>query len=302
MRDWRSGSAAPLHGDGRGFKSLIPYLNNSMINFYKFFTERAFHGTPNEVVGDFSLNKIGTGEGSQVFGWGLYFADSQKVAQSYKNPNPYSNKRTVKYKGKTPEEWERESDYVLGYVWEKIKLNVTKDELLTYGLSKAQMDLVNSLPDEIFHKGNLYEVDIDASDDDFIHYDERVYENDTVMKKINDGIKKIYNYDEGRFFQGNQDGNTFYNEVCKYISEFENKLEQFGNDPTVNEQKLGTSFLARVGVKGIKYLDQHSRGGQGETYNYVIFDPSVIKIVKKNGEYVMDSKKPTSVDVSPEGN
>lgn len=28
----------------------------------------------------------------------------------------------------------------------------------------------------------------------------------------------------------------------------------------------------------------------------------LFKIVKKNGEYIMDSKKPTSVDVSPEGN
>ncbi len=271
-----------------------------MISFYKFFIERAFHGTPNEIEGNFNLHKIGSGEGSQAFGWGLYFAENKKVAETYKNPNPYSNKRTVKYKGKTPEEWERESDYELGYVWEKIKLNVSKEELLGYGLSKAQMDLVNSLPDEIFHSGNLYEVDINASDDDFIHYDERVYENDAVIKKINEGIKKIYNYDEGNFFQGSQDGSTLYKKVCKYISEFENKLEQFGNDPTVNEQKIGSAFLAKVGVKGIKYLDEYSRSSdsnQNKTFNYVIFDPSIIKIVSKNGDYVLDSKKPQIVNL-----
>lgn len=273
-----------------------------MVSFYKFFIERAFHGTPNEVVGDFSLNKIGTGEGSQVFGWGLYFADSPKVAQSYKNPNPYSNKRTVKYKGKTPEEWERESDYVLGYVWEKIKLNVSKEDLLGYGLSKPQLELVNSLPDELFHSGNLYEVDINASNDDFILYDSIHYESDNILSKINKGLRNVYGYDEGSYFQGTYNGSELYNKVCKVVADFENKLEQFGNQPTVNEQKLGTSFLARVGVKGIKYLDEHSRSGKSETYNYVIFDPSVIKIVKKNGEYIMDSKKPTSVDVSPEGN
>lgn len=271
-----------------------------MVTFYNFFIERAFHGTPNEIQGDFNLNKIGSGEGSQAFGWGLYFAENKKVSETYKNPNPYSRKRTVKYKGKTPEEWEHESDYVLGYVWEKIKLNVSKDELLGYGLTKRQLDLVNSLPDEIFHSGNLYEVDINASDDDFIHHDERIYESDPVIKKINAGIKNIYNYDEGDFFQGILDGSLLYSKVCKHIAEFEDKLEQFSYDPTVNEQKIGTAFLAKVGVKGIKYLDEHSRSGnqsEKKTFNYVIFDPSIIKIVAKNGDYILDSKKPHSVDL-----
>lgn len=34
-----------------------------------------------------------------------------------------------------------------------------------------------------------------------------------------------------------------------------------------------------------------------ETYNYVIFDPSIIKIVAKNGEFVMNSKKPENVEI-----
>ena len=46
--------------------------------------ERVFHGTPHDVIGSFSLNKIGSGEGAQVYGWGLYFAENPKVADSYR--------------------------------------------------------------------------------------------------------------------------------------------------------------------------------------------------------------------------
>jgi hypothetical protein len=267
-----------------------------MISFKQFFFERAFHGSPNEVAGDFNLDYIGTGEGGQAFGWGLYFAENPKVAETYKNLHPYSQ-REVRYKGKTPREWEDVSDGNEQYVWEKIRLNVSKEDLLNYPLSKQQLDLVKSLPDELFHKGNMYEVDIDASIDDFIHYDGSESEYDPILKKINDGIKRFYHYDEGNYFQGTYDGKSLYPKVCKVVADFENNLEQFGSQPTKNEQILGSKFLAKVGVKGIRYLDELSRSSGQGTYNYVIFDPSIIKIVKTNGQFVMPSKKPESVEI-----
>jgi hypothetical protein len=39
------------------------------------FSISAFHGTPHK-VGRFSTDRIGTGEGAQVYGWGLYFAEN----------------------------------------------------------------------------------------------------------------------------------------------------------------------------------------------------------------------------------
>lgn len=43
----------------------------------------AFHGTPSS-VDRFSLDRIGSGEGQQVFGWGLYFAQTKDVAERYR--------------------------------------------------------------------------------------------------------------------------------------------------------------------------------------------------------------------------
>lgn len=45
--------------------------------------QRAYHGTPH-TVDKFSTDKIGTGEGAQAFGWGLYFASRREVANYYR--------------------------------------------------------------------------------------------------------------------------------------------------------------------------------------------------------------------------
>ena len=44
---------------------------------------RVFHGTPHE-VDRFSTDKIGTGEGTQAYGWGIYLASSRDVAEHYR--------------------------------------------------------------------------------------------------------------------------------------------------------------------------------------------------------------------------
>lgn len=45
---------------------------------------RAYHGSPHD-FDRFDINKIGTGEGAQAYGPGLYFAESEGVAKSYRD-------------------------------------------------------------------------------------------------------------------------------------------------------------------------------------------------------------------------
>lgn len=47
------------------------------------FEQPVYHGTPHE-FDEFNLNAIGTGEGAQAYGHGLYFAGNKKVAEYYK--------------------------------------------------------------------------------------------------------------------------------------------------------------------------------------------------------------------------
>ena len=46
--------------------------------------QSAWHGSPHD-FDDFDLGAIGTGEGNQVHGWGLYFAKDKKVSKQYKD-------------------------------------------------------------------------------------------------------------------------------------------------------------------------------------------------------------------------
>ena len=54
------------------------------------FDQPAFHGGPHR-FDKFSMDAIGTGEGAQAFGWGLYFSSSRGIAEFYRkslsNPN-----------------------------------------------------------------------------------------------------------------------------------------------------------------------------------------------------------------------
>lgn len=63
--------------------------------------QRAFHGTPHD-VDKFSLTKIGTGEGNQTYGWGLYFTGSRQIAQHYKDV--LTQRRGPQLEGLTDEE------------------------------------------------------------------------------------------------------------------------------------------------------------------------------------------------------
>jgi len=45
---------------------------------------RAYHGSPHD-FDRFDMSKIGTGEGAQAYGHGLYFAENPKVAQEYRD-------------------------------------------------------------------------------------------------------------------------------------------------------------------------------------------------------------------------
>jgi len=45
---------------------------------------RAYHGSPH-TFDRFSMDRIGTGEGAQAYGHGLYFAENEAIAQSYRD-------------------------------------------------------------------------------------------------------------------------------------------------------------------------------------------------------------------------
>ena len=86
--------------------SVVRSLSFSMIqemlgivNQKETFSQSAWHGTPHDFR-EFLLEMIGTGEGAQAHGWGLYFAKAKKTAASYRGRLSSKNELEIVYDGK----------------------------------------------------------------------------------------------------------------------------------------------------------------------------------------------------------
>jgi hypothetical protein len=94
---------------------------------------KAYHGSPHSFE-RFDPSKIGTGEGAQAYGHGLYFAEQEATAKAYRDALAYKNQRPV----------------------------VTKDP--TFGD-------VTILEQDPTRPGKMYEVDINAVPEHFLDWD-----------------------------------------------------------------------------------------------------------------------------------
>ena len=272
----------------------------------------AYHGTPFE-VDKFKLANIGTGEGAQAYGWGLYFAQARAVGEGYrkmlsKGVIPTLDKQLPEIGNHISQE---AFSFLKGYedidsaikglrdtannapdyikkAWEgredKLKELNRKYNEAAYWIesNKDRLELKRS-------EGNLYKVDIDVKDEDLLDWDKPLSEQSEKLKAVNKALQAVTGQKE--YFQSwaeNLTGSWLYHATAKVISSATSKTEDFSRTASTNEFKLASEALAKVGIPGIRYLDGTSRK-QGEgTYNYVIFDENLIKILDKNDKPVQD--------------
>jgi len=67
-----------------GGDAMSPALQAYLAEHSEPLYESAWHGSPH-IFEKFSLHHVGTGEGAQTFGWGLYFAGKREVAEGYRH-------------------------------------------------------------------------------------------------------------------------------------------------------------------------------------------------------------------------
>lgn len=145
----------------------------------------AYHGTPHK-VDKFTTEKIGTGEGAQVYGYGLYFAQDEKVARYYRD--------ALTQKVGSELRWKWNQQYRFSEVDEVLREDNgwnTKAELIALLRSKAESkedewgesqpendyqmaaDLIESGGIEIVERdpGNLYTVRLKPDDSELLDWD-----------------------------------------------------------------------------------------------------------------------------------
>ena len=221
----------------------------------------AYHGSPHDFE-RFDMSKIGTGEGAQAYGHGLYFAENEPVAKGYRDKlsegtyktdtgeifDPYKNLehmnvRVAAYKGIDPAieraqgilQSDPHDDRVRRYLK---KLYALKDK--------------NAAP----HKGHMYEVHINAHPDHFLDWDKPISEQSEHVQKA---IKHI---------AGQLDIDPFEHLALAAVVGQHPRSQTYSPrgedlhtdiDEILGGKEHASEALHAAGIKGIRYLDAGSR-------------------------------------------
>lgn len=244
-----------------------------------------YHGSPHRFE-EFDASKIGTGEGAQAYGHGIYLAESPDVAEGYRRDlsDKISVNDTVlvdknRVIGSTGDE--AIDDYLLahrGNLDEAIK-DLQKE------INKAKADYPHAVPlfEEEMQKlkalrgrvkveqgGSLYTADLpDEMVDRMLDWDKPLSEQPAVYKAIRATIPADVVKDfDANVERGITGGNAYSNWVWG------------GKTPAGRSEKL-----RELGIPGIKYADAGSRGqGGGGTRNFVVFpgEEKKVKVKKRD--------------------
>jgi hypothetical protein len=256
---------------------------------------RAWHGSPHD-FDRFDMSKIGTGEGAQAYGHGLYFAEDDRVARSYQRAlsGGQSGKLTVDGVSVLPNTplWgaltTHNGDAAAALASaRKQAATLTEGQRARAGIDDLleQLETIRGRDIQLREgPGRLYEVNINAEPEDFLDWDRPLSEQ-PVQRKYADALmpslksdpilSELFGNDPipphylGLFT--NSKGSQAYNSFADL-----GRGEYGSSDPV-----RATNALRQAGVPGIRYLDQGSRGAGQGSHNFVVFDDQLVNILNK---------------------
>lgn len=255
-----------------------------------------FQGTPHN-FNAYSTEYIGTGEGNQVFGWGLYFTDQKDIARYYMSAGLYEDEEKILLDGKSLSEYDVEQEVkdqlvgIVNTIFEEDKLIPTipliKDYLvLEYDeenypefkeLVEQSTKTWNFIQDKkLTFRGNIYYVTLfkgkNPNQYDLLQWEEKPTENQ-ILKIKNQAEKEGVDLSKLPFpLERYRDSNAIYTDLSRIISGVSHLDSR-------DSGKMCSNFLLRAGIDGIKYKAGTLSGFEGqEGYNYVIFNANDVTI------------------------
>jgi GNAT superfamily N-acetyltransferase len=257
---------------------------------------RAFHGspaefppTPNNPLGEFDNARIGSGEGAQAFGYGHYVAGNEGVAKGYRDALRRTDYPTSTggyipdWVGNSIDRVKDDPNLVKGVINGHLqdfegRLADAQSEMKTshqpwlaqdraVGLQRIIDDLkgIRSGDVTMLPRGHMYEVEIAADPQHFLDWDKPLSEQ---SKQVQQAMGKVLTPSNLQEFTAGQGKYMTGGEMHDFIG------------GRINSQQIAGQ-MQQAGIPGIKYLDAGSRGAGEGTSNYVVFDPSIMRIVRK---------------------
>lgn len=268
------------------------------------FSIKAMHASPHNFR-KFSTDFMGTGEGAQAYGWGLYFMTNTGINKHYFNFfNAHINEWNVG--GAFVDEYDfKQMLKKEGLEYQNIPLAYVRSlSLVEDGISEMKQRIENIKSSASWKKGNKlsilnvslaekaikaleylkanriyataavnYQVELNADDSDLLMWNER-YSGQEIKDLLGEELFEQI-YDEG-------------DEEATLLDNGEGIYMLLGS--VFGGKEAASKKLLESGVKGIKYRDAASHVEDDGTYNYVIFSGDDIKItaVNETGVWSMD--------------
>ncbi len=251
-----------------------------------------------------SLEAIGTGEGNQAHGWGLYYALSKDVAEGYRKKFITGDSLYDNYSYKGNKELSYTEDETLASIVgiaiseNKDIENIIKEKIADYEKTiqvneeniedntEFRQEIINDSKEAIAFLKNLNpnDVEINKGQTHEVDIPENLYlldedlpvnqQSDTVRKAVRDIMNKYpddyiaaENYDAGSFGDA-LTGKSFYKQLM-FIAQRDGIADKTG------QMKFASKILEENGIKGITY-DGHQDGRC-----FVIFNPADVKVIQK---------------------
>ena len=248
-----------------------------------------WHGSPHlfpptakNPLGEFDPTKIGTGEGAQAYAYGHYSAEAKGVGKGYKKSTSYAD-QVRQFRQELPDDATFEElvdmaargefspsaqrviralqdDDWLGFEYPSQAINAAFRELRSF--PDASKELVEAVNDY----GHLYRADLaDEAIPKMLDWDKPLSEQPESVRKALSRAPFETNIAD----QQSWSGRDFIDMAEKYAGSREG----------------GAKLLSELGIPGIRYLDQGSRGAGEGTRNFVVFpgNEHLLDILERDG-------------------
>ena len=125
----------------------------------------------------------------------------------------------------------------------------------------------------------MYQVRINADPESFLDWDKPLSQQPESVRRAWEGIAKSPDTEQiAKDFYSYKPGMTLGD-----LPEFSDPYGSTIYRQTPGAVESATAKLREAGIPGIRYLDGNSRGSGAGSSNYVVFDDSLIEILKKYG-------------------
>lgn len=302
--------------DGKG---VLYVDNNGNGNYYtQTYNQSAWHGSPHD-FDTFDLGAIGTGEGNQAHGWGLYFAKKKSVSRNYQKElsKRLGTTNPKLFKVEIPDEKtmldedkyfkEQNKDIINKIVSAVNNLEIDKRKALLDHYKEHPSYPTNKEYEKILGK-------IQSAKQD------REYISEALTNNVNKIKEKIareaaaeygYNFDELKADNTFEMAKKLIGEINEKLSALEKEKEVEGAKEKIKEDKIlesigdtftktpytgrdiylalskafggdkgASEFLNSIGVRGITY------DGYTDGRCYVVFDDKAIKVIEKYNQSI----------------